>query len=97
MIRIHTIGFMGAALIEVDAEMAVEIVVADGRGTVGHAVHGSGIHMAVVLYQNRPAAPAPAAAVNGFHGGGIGSGFGYSNFSPEIFTWSMAPSAARIP
>ena len=71
MVFIHPIGFVGTAVIKMDAEMAVEIIVCDGVGAVGHAVHGSGVNMAVVQHQNCPAVPAPAAAINGFEGGGI--------------------------
>ena len=46
---------------EVDAEVAVEIVVGDTGRAVGHTVHGSCVNMPVVFDQYSPAFPAPVA------------------------------------
>ena len=54
---IDSVGIVGAALVEMDAEMAGEVVAIDRCGAMGHAVHRGGIDMAVILHQNRPALP----------------------------------------
>ena len=61
---------MGLAAVEVNAEVSVEVIVLDGLCSVGHSVHGSRVHMAVILYQHSPALPAPVA-VDVFHCGRV--------------------------
>ena len=73
---IHLFGAMSLALVEVDAEMAVKIVVVDCSGAVGHAVHGRGVHMAIVFDQHGPAFPAPVA-IDALHDLRVGSGLGF--------------------
>ena len=61
MHAVHLLGSMGLASQKVNAEMSVKIVVADRPGPVRHGVHRGCIYMTVVLYQYRPAAPAPVS------------------------------------
>lgn len=70
---IHFLAAMGLAARKMNAEMAVEIIVLDRLGSVGHAVHGSGIDMAVILHQDRAPTPGPAS-VDAFHDLRVGSG-----------------------
>ena len=64
--RIHLLGSVRLASAEMNAEVPVEIIVLDRLRPVRHSVHGSGVHMPVVFYQNRPALPAPVS-VDAFH------------------------------
>ena len=66
MCAVHFVGTVRFAFVKMDAEMSVEIVVLDGSCSVRHAVHGRGIHMAVIFDQNGSSSPAPVA-IDGFH------------------------------
>ena len=73
---VHFVNLFGAvrlASAEMDAEMSVEIIVADRTCSMGHPVHGCRIYMSVVFDQDGAAFPAPVP-VDGLHRFGIGRG-----------------------
>ena len=81
---VHSLRSVGHAAAEMNAEVAWEVVVLDRGGPVGHAVHRSGIDMAVVQHQDRAPPPGPTPAVEGFHDGGVffGQGHGIAMIGP---------------
>lgn len=70
---VYLLGAMGLAAGKMDAEMAIEVIVFDGLGAMRHSIHGRGIDMAVVFYQDGSPFPAPMS-VNAFHNRGIAFG-----------------------
>ena len=72
---VYFLASVGLAPGEVNAEVSFEVIVVYGLCSVRHSVHGSSVHMSVILDQHSPTLPAPAA-VDGLHGGSVILGFG---------------------
>ena len=76
VVRILDVGTVGSGVEEVDADLAVHVVVIDGLLAVGLAVKGGGVPGALELDQQGPAHPGPAAAHGSFHLGRVFLGLG---------------------
>ena len=78
MCGIHFFGAMGHAPVEVDAEVTFKTVVRNGLCTVRHAVHGSGVNVTVVFYQDGPPFPGPVPSIQRLDDLGIAFGKRFS-------------------
>ena len=76
MVGVLDVGAVGTGIQEVDADLAIHVVVMDGLLSVRLAVERSGIPLALDFDQQRSSLPGPPAAHGFLHCGGIVLGLG---------------------